>query len=121
MTELEQTNSVLPSVSFNTDGPKLTGGQTRILIFLKERLQNKKPVTRECILRLYIDCKFVVKDGTIGMRGFYRNKYDWHNKFPIELALQRYDIKSGGLQWFKNNLGACIIKGKLIAIPVIEI
>ena len=30
-----------------------------------------------------------------------------------------YDVKA--VQWFRNNLGSAILKGKILAIPVIEI
>ncbi len=36
------------------------------------------------------------------------------------MTANHYGTKSKAHQWFRNNLATCIIKGKILAIPVIE-
>ncbi len=121
MSELEQTNTLLPAVSFATEGPKITYAQHKIIEFIKEKIQAKEPITRYDILILYCETYTQNKDRTIRLYCWYKNEFGWHNKVPFIHAITTYEIKNKAIGWFKTNLGSAIVKGKLMVIPIIEI
>lgn len=59
----------------------------------------------------YMDTVYIPGTGSYAKVWKYR---------PVPANPEGYTEKVNGMAWFKNNLGACIIKGRLLAIPVIE-
>ena len=116
MNGIEKKSNLKP-VSFDNGGRGLTKGQQMLLNLLSEKLKNNEPITKEDVTDLYINVQCPKRrayrygqlpDGTWGMMEKDIDNTDW---------TMRYSSR----QWFKNNLGSCIVKGKLLAIPVIDI
>jgi len=109
------------AASFYSKEDGLTDGQRYLLNLLTKRIKENVPITREDIT----DCYFhsCSKDGkTIRVREFNYSAYGG-NTFKGVRYLTNQDkyIQQKALVWFKQNLGTCIIKGKLLVIPVIDI
>lgn len=109
-----QISEVRP-VSFSGKEKELSVGQQLLLELLKQRIIECSPITISDIVDVYF--KTVSKDGdTVRVRGnlsytsFYCHKVDKNNQ----------TARSRAVQWFKQNLGACIIKGKLLVVPIID-
>jgi hypothetical protein len=121
-TEIEKLCDLTP-VPFATAKPRMTERQVALLALLNKGITEKRPVTREEIINFYVEWSY--PDGQIwenyvesNPTGGYHYK---RRKVPLDLYRHRYTINPAAIQWFKSNLGACILKGKLLAIPVIEI
>jgi hypothetical protein len=90
---------------------------------IKECVEQKKPITREDIIKIYTE--FYIKTG----KKF--KEYEWlgWTNTPQERWFEvdrdrfskHWKTSNNAKQWFKNNLAAAIIAGKLLVIPVIEI
>jgi hypothetical protein len=108
--------SKLQPASFVDRKKSLSDGQEHLMKLLVERISNKQPITQEDIVECYF--KVASKDGeTIRVRGCFGSPYFYCNQLEKDSSLAR----SRANMWFKQNLGACIIKGKLLVIPVIEL
>jgi hypothetical protein len=109
--------SDLSAASFLYKDVNVTEGQRALLHLLHDRISNKMPITQEDIIDLYFDvCS---KNGrTIRIR----KGMNWNQvTTAIEADKDHPEVRYKARQWFMNNLGNCIIKGKLLVIPVIEI
>lgn len=109
----------ITGVSIDIGRNALTDGQKNILEMMQKHLSEKRPITRDDILNCWIK--------TAAPLGFLR-EYDYKNidgtykYIPVDRPVREcYGINSKSLQWFKVNIGTCIVKGKILAIPIIEI
>lgn len=99
--------------------------QTNLVIkLLQKSIEAKSPVTLNDIIDCYLD--FVFRNGSSVERSSYRvtnwQERDRRQYFTREeLKAKKWYIEDESLNWFKKNLGAAIIKGKILAIPIIEI
>ncbi len=92
----------------------LTFGQKKLLKLLNDKIKSQEVIYSEDIQRLYMEVN--CPDGTYkGM------DYRTGCHVTKEAKFGSWHIKSYSMQWFRNNLGSCILKGKLLAIPVIQI
>jgi hypothetical protein len=123
--QLEKQSNLVPA-SFDRPTVKMTTGQTALLNLLKSKAESKEMISRKDIISFYIEH---VKGGDIyksyGSKPHPNPEYtyrvvDWDN-FTLKRWSDQRNISSQALQWFRQNLGSCILKGKLLAIPVIEI
>lgn len=100
----------------------LSPGQRRLIDLLKLRINQSQPITRDDITSLWFD---VCRPDRIK---FVRNdQFDpilrrWVNYGYNKVAVGLDDpwARNCSRQWFLTNLGNCIVKGRLLAIPVIE-
>lgn len=120
MSELAH-NATYTPVSFNALEKPLTKSQQAILDMLIEKQKAKQKISKLDIKNLYV--KTVHPTGIFGR---WESRWDsvhreWRRVWrDIDMNMSyESDIKS--IQWFKNNLATCIIKGKIIAIPIIDI
>lgn len=102
---------------------QLTKGQKAIVDMLIQKAKSGEMLTKDDIYKLWLSVE----------KRYHRI---WHYYGPnpgrspsqaastIELTIDNMMVYSGyitnAMQWFKNNLATCIIKGKILAIPVIE-
>lgn len=113
-------NSELNPVNFDNSFNDLTKGQTLLLQLLVNKLETKTPITKEDIETCYIQS--VSNNGIKKIFTLESNGIGGYHYRNIDTDLKtHWATKSKSLQWFKMNLGSCILKGKLLVIPVIEI
>ena len=117
--------SDLQAASFSSG---LTKAELQIkLVFklLSYSIKEKKAITKNDIIECYLDYIFHGDEDII-----YRKALDWKQYNPDMTGnVTRYTIREkhnwycerSALEWFKKNLGAAILKGKLLVIPIIEI
>lgn len=112
MTDIVKQSDLKPA-SFQYDY-KLTNGQKKLLSLLHEKINSSQVIERDDIVQLYIDamCRNSQK---------MKWNYELQRKIPKEVTKDTWWIRTEALSWFKSNLGACIIKGKLLVIPIIDI
>lgn len=115
----------LKPIPIGSNGIKLTQNQSNLLTFLKSRIVHNKPITRKCILNFYIS---YVKGSEFYASPIYdyveRNGekiWAWTGKNKDARWRDEWNIENQAITWFSSNLGKCILKGKIIALPVIEI
>lgn len=114
--------SNLTPASFENPNVGLTKEQGKLLELLKERVHSNTPITRDCILDFYLQN---VKKSEGYKRHLQKynhamQRWEYTGETEVRLWKNEYNIKSQAVQWFKNNLGAVIIKGKILIIPIIE-
>jgi hypothetical protein len=101
---------------FDKQFERMTKGQSLILEMLKNHIAENKPITREDIAECY--------GKAMGVKRLY--EYEWVNgEFKqgfkdVDVAKCDWRKKWRSMQWFRTNLSACILKGKLVVLPVIE-
>lgn len=132
MTELIKENHT-EIVSFDSYKPKLTDANKLILKFLKDAYENKTIISKDDICELYIKWKFQNPNKIPHYKDNWGNYWSEYHKSHIrsnkriltyitkEVWLNKWGNKTKCVQWFKNNLGAVILKGKLVVLPIIEI
>lgn len=107
-------------VSFAPQLRGLTKGEINLMEMLLHHLKENKPIKIEDIAECYLKSTGYTKRH----EEFFR--YDQIEKRHIYHIVERtytakdYYAHRNGRTWFKSNLGNCILKGKLLAIPVIE-
>ncbi len=122
MTEVLVKNSDLKPVSFDKGLRGLTVGQCNLMEMLIKHLNEGISITKDDIIDCYV--KSVAVNG-MAKRLLFNFSFDDDNNQPnyknkIVDITKRWDTKGKAMIWFKQNLGACIIKGKLLAIPIIN-
>jgi hypothetical protein len=107
----------ITAASFERKLNKITDGQKRILNLLNENIKSGEPITMNQIIDIYFQ---TVSDNGDTIR--IRYNLGWEQKTYCKYADKNDpEIRIKAINWFKNNLGSCIIKGRLLAIPIIEI
>ena len=116
MNNLVINNSIVP---FEAPNIKLTEAQIQLLIFLKERIKSNLPINKDDILEFYL--KYVKKKEGENEAKQKWNGTEWYYVTVYTTFRSKWNIKTQAINWFKNNLGAVIIKGKILIIPTIEL
>jgi hypothetical protein len=103
-----------------------TQGQFALVNFLKTKVEKGEIITRDDIVDFYIaNVKGSEYYKVYGLKPHsnpeYRHSVIDYDNYSVKKWRDKYNIKTTALMWFRNNLGSCILKGKLLAIPVIEI
>lgn len=90
--------------------------QSKIIVtLLSDAIKKERSITREDIMKAHTDYIFYTAD-------FYFQRIPTYNGLQRKKVHKRFYTPnwSKAHQWFKSNLGAAIIKGKILAIPVID-
>lgn len=126
--------STIKAVSFA--GTTRATPQIRLVIqLIKESVEQQRPITKEDIIRIYIDWRLTTRNSTLSLEKFSHTepKYNEYWKKIMDYSVYKYfevsreeyakNYKTANLAraWFKNNLASAIIKGKLLVIPIIDI
>lgn len=122
MNEVSKISELKPASFEGKD--RLTREQRKLLELLKEKIHSNLPITRNDILEFYITNikkSPTYKNYARKWDAQYRGYSTDFNDYDIRFWKDKYGIMTLALQWFKNNLGAVIIKGKVLIIPVIEL
>jgi len=116
-----QKTSDCTAVSFNAFEKPLTKGQKMLLQLLIERQRAGEPVTKEDIKETYLNALYPNRmyEGRVYKYDPSTNTGRWVYEM-IDRSTE-YGTQSRAGAWFKMNLASCIIKGKIIAIPVIDL
>jgi hypothetical protein len=116
----------LRAASFS-GGSDRTYVQTKLIIdLLQNSLSQGKAITRDDILNCYLDFVYGQKRSIYKFGGWKWSPY-YNREVETRVAVDReeaktvYGAKIQAIQWFKSNLGAAILKGKVLAIPVIDL
>ena len=112
--QLQPISSLQPA-SFAKGMDKLSPGQERILKLLTKRIKDNTPITIEDIVDCYFDTVSV--EGTVRVRG----NLNYGTFYCNELPKEHPQLRPKAIQWFKMNIGSCIMKARLLVIPIIEI
>jgi len=92
-----------------------------IIQLLNDSANNGTIINRNDITNCFVDFKFHEKEILVVEENDYWLNKRVRKEYNRTDFLNRYDTKLNSLQWFKSNLGSAILKGKILAIPVIEI
>lgn len=94
-----------------------------ILNLLNTHIKENKVITKTDICKCYVTCIFK------GCPLYEKREYDYTLKM-YKTKIYTYEnylnyinrpyFNNSALQWFKTNLGSAIMKGKILAIPVID-
>lgn len=107
--------------SFESATVRMTQGQLNLLKMLSKHIENRQPIKREDIIAIY--CSTFFPKGIKVHRTEHWNGEAWTWKVKEVNAIEHFTsgyYYATPMQWFKNNLGSCIIKGKILAVPIIE-
>lgn len=107
-------------VSFQSSPTDRSAFQTSIILAVLNRaIKTSTPVSKNDIISAYKTAKFKGKPYLVVCTKWDKNAQRWIYE---KQSINEYSVwYNDALQWFKSNLGAAIIKGKVLAIPVIEI
>ncbi len=105
---------------------KMNSAQTALINFIKDKADKGEVITKDDLLDFYVrEVKGSEYYKAYGTKPHpnpqYTHQITDYDNYTLKLWRLEWNIKSQAIQWFKNNLGGCILKGKLLAIPVIEI
>lgn len=114
--------SPLTPVNFNGIKNNDSFSVQLIIELLSKSIQESIPITIDDIRSLYIEYSMTVKRHRSGLIW----KQDENGKFCYQYAKTkeewlRWGSKRRAITWFKQNLGSAILKGRILAIPIIEI
>lgn len=125
--------SDIKAVSFSGSS-RLTIQIKLVVDLIKSSIDKNSPITKEDITSIYIDWRIAAKKGlTKQVISHYESRFnEYHGKYfdhavwkhteaTREGFTAQWDTQYLARQWFKNNLAAAIIKGKLLVIPIIDI
>lgn len=95
--------------------------QTEYIVHLLKRgIDEQRILTREDIIDCYVSFYFHGKEKLVRREWNYFERKEVENTYtPEEFRAKLY--APSVIQWFKNNLGAAILKGRILAIPLIDI
>lgn len=122
MNEIVQHSELKPA-SFQ-NGSDRTYLQTKIIVdLLKRGVEEQRMLTRDDIIKCYVD--FAQRDNKKLMVWRWKDSGDGWRNHHVELSPEEYAnewlVRQRAITWFKQNLGAAIMKGKVLAIPIIDI
>lgn len=114
----------LPVKQFEGNNRSNTIFQVKCLELLTNHLKANKAIRRDDIIQWYMDCLAFKHPKGIQDNWYSREDNRWYfDIIPLnkhyEQNAYKYDARA--ISYFKNVLGQCIINGKLLAIPLIEI
>jgi len=110
----------IPSVPFPKLTVGLTTGQIILYNMLIDHIASNKVITRANMAKCYI--KAVHPSGKIiRWRWKVVKGKDVWTEFEEDIKATDPLVFISSLQWFKSNMATCIIKGKLLVIPPIEL
>lgn len=116
--------------------PKLSNGQSGLYKAIQKAVYQNKPITMDDIVDLY--CKFVRSNYVVarskgvwvleGNREVYKgskfshyDEYDVKKEYKNKTSTWHYTLRALIRQWFVNNIGTLVLKGMLIALPIINV
>lgn len=105
---------------------KLTANQEKLMELLVECLKTGEPVTIDRIISTYRKCKGWYNQAETERVSRYTRGEDgvwvWRTEeVPWDDERARPQLEFRAMCWFRSNLGSCIVRGRLIAIPVIDV
>lgn len=123
MTDLQiNTNLEAPNFSCDIRKPKDSLQITLIVRLLTDCLKNKTPITITKVMDTYAEWQATAKSHIYCMRAVHENGETKHIRIKTKEDYLKYYVNPFNSRgWFKMNLGAAILKGKILAIPIIEI
>jgi hypothetical protein len=103
---------------------RITGNQQILMDLILTCLKESTPITMDAIIKAYrASDTWYSKANEFNVYGFHEvnGKHVYASRtVPWDHPNARHTMEFRAMSWFRSNLGSCIVKGKLIAIPVIE-
>lgn len=119
MKSITTTKRQIQPVYFDDRIVALTPGQKNILDLLIHHTKNRTSIENEHIVECYI--KSVSESGKQKRIGNHKkNGKETFGEYTITLTKYSQGINQKARQWFKANLGSCVIKGRILVVPVIN-
>ena len=113
-------NNIMPA-SFGVRGDRSKLQTTCIVNLLKTGINDCRVISRSDIVDCYVDYKFHNIE-VLEMREWdCWQKKEVLNRYTRETFRKQKCYEPTVIAWFKNNLGSAILKGRILAIPVIEL
>lgn len=128
MNEITRRSDV-KAVSFSANN-RITPQIKLVIALIKQSIERNKPISKEDIINTYCDYREMHPYAPHRrLPIFYKEEWKYSNNSRIvsykEISRAEYattyTARLNAMQWFKGNLAAAIIKGKLLVIPIIEI
>lgn len=108
----------------------LNKGQTGLLKLMSDCIKDDKMLTMDLIVGCYYDnvkkvyiehnWKYISSDPKINTREHYTNEYNIKKEYLKNSFIWKYTLRGRIRSWLINNIGILVLKGKIIAIPIIE-
>lgn len=120
--EIQKISDLKPA-SFSMSGRNDSLQVKLIVELINDSIKNEKPITLDNIRNAHAEYSMNAKRNGTGY-GWHTNadgKKQWRRSISKDEWLNCHCCPSLSITWFKNNLGAAIMKGRLLAIPVIDI
>ena len=114
----------LKPVPFTGGLVKLEAQTELVLKLLSNAIKEDRPITKEDIIDCYLDFIFYGDRKTVYRSGLDSSKWGGHNGVFTREELKtdrQWYCERLSMNWFRLHLGSAILKGKLLAIPIIEI
>ncbi len=120
---MEQSISTISNISpasFSQRGNRTFLQTEYICKLLTWGIENNIAITRDDIIDCYVDFRFHNVEIVREMYFDFFEKTYVHKEYTKE-QFRKKVYRPTALGWFKNNLGAAILKGSILAIPIINI
>lgn len=119
MKNITTTKKQIQPVYFDDQIVALTPGQKNILDLLIHHTKNRTSIENDQIVECYL--KSTTESGKRKVNGLHeKNGKKQYGEYTITLTKHSQGINQKARQWFKANLGSCVIKGRIFVIPVIN-
>ncbi len=115
--QLQNISNIIPA-SFNVVQRKDTHQVELIVELLTRKIEAKEPVTIDDIRDIYAE--YSMKKN-MHRAGFRYEDGKWIKSKTKQEWLDSWCSQWRAVPWFKQNLGAAILRGRLLAIPVIDL
>ncbi len=109
--------SKLSPVSFDSNFGGMRPPEISVMKLLIRKQLSKEILTKDDVFDLYME--HYAPSG-YKSKMVYISGGNWERK-TVSVSINDFGMRAKALIWFRNLLGHCIIKGKLLAIPVIDI
>lgn len=126
MNEIAKVSNLQPASFDDRRQNELTDAQKNLIQLLIDKAESKEVIKRQDLIDFYI--LNVKKSETYKEYGtkphpnpIYTHRITDYDNFRVKEWRKAWNIWTHASQWFKLNLGICILKGKLLAIPVIDV
>lgn len=104
---------------------KLKHNQQVLMDLILDHTANRKVITMDDIILAYRKTEtWASKYDEISVYGYEQVNGEWKYgcyRYPWNHPKSRSTMEFRAMCWFRQNLGSCIVAGRLVAIPVIDI
>jgi hypothetical protein len=96
----------------------LTLAQKACYDFIVDKINSKEIITRKSIVEIYKNK--ILRNKTYWTNDWVGDEYKLVQKLKKDRN-ETYYIRPAAMQWFKSSIGALVVRGKFLVLPVIDI